>query len=186
VDKHVASAVGLLTARSHVYDHSARRNAARRTELTPTLATIMNNLLTIKQLGNDDRSPRKQAVHHPKPELARQFMVADVFFLYCDDDELTAAGVLMKKLVTQGNVLKAGEDNVRKDFNSFSVSARSNNSENKVDRYALTGKNSQGNFLYIMAEHLRSHDAIEISSNNLSDIEVEEWMLDLERALEQE
>jgi hypothetical protein len=153
---------------------------------SPTRLTIMNNLRTIKQLGNDDRSHRRQAVRHPQLESARQFMVADIFFLYCDDDELTAAGVLMKKLVTQGNVLKAGEDNVRKDFNSFSVSARSNDSENKVDRYALTGKNSQGKFLYIMAEHLRSHNAIEISSNNLSDIEVEEWMLDLERALERQ
>ena len=74
----------------------------------------MNNLLTIKQLGSGDDHRQRKSVSSPAQLAARQFMVADIFGLHWADEELTLAGQLMKRLVTQGNVLKAGEDSDRK------------------------------------------------------------------------
>jgi hypothetical protein len=150
----------LLTARSNViYTLSAaERGAMNGANL---LLLIMNNLLTI-----------------------RSVRAVETVYLHHAIERLSLSGRLLRLLVTQGNLLKEGTDNVRETFDYFEVNAARGIGGNEgIDRYYLTGKDAGGGSISIDAVFDRSEAAIRLNFNNLSDGEVEQWMANLDRVL---
>jgi hypothetical protein len=114
----------------------------------------------------------------------RSVRAVETVYLHHAIDSISLSGRLLRLLVTQGNLLKEGADNVRETFDYFEVNAARGIGGNVgIDRYYLVGKDSNGGSITIDAVYDRSEAAIRLNFNNLSDGEVELWMGNLELVL---
>jgi hypothetical protein len=114
----------------------------------------------------------------------RSVRAVETVYLHHAIERLSLSGRLLRLLVTQGNLLKEGADNVRETFDYFEIhAARGSGGNEGIDRYYLIGKDAGGGGISIDAVFDRSEAAIRLNFNNLSDGEVEQWMGNLELVL---
>ncbi len=114
----------------------------------------------------------------------RKVRSVETVYLHYSIDSISLSGQLLRLLVTRGNLLKEGAENVRETFDYFEVNAtRGIDGNVGVERYYLTGKDADGGDISVDAIFDRADAMIRLNFNNLSDLEVEQWLANLDRVL---